>query len=417
MKYIFVLIVMTTSFLHACLWLSGTTLDGEYREFNAEQPSFWFSKNIESDKEIVISKRLASIVHKTKADKAVMYISKGENKKAIDMLLNISNNSIDIYTKASNLAVAYELDGDIVSAKKWMKKALSVNKKSHYGTEWLHLFILKSTYHLKINPQWLKNRRLIPLPREFNETTRINIDGSEYTILELRAALIYQLRERVLFVKPKDKIVSELFYTLGRLEAETRVVDEAIQIFNFAKLYGFSDSSLIENQIKECNKAFIYFYIRYGLWIVFTIFLVWYLQKYFKSKVPKNSENQIILNTFYSTVIIISIVLAFSILGIFLYAVLLNFGHIMNEPPPMYIGAILGYYFGLFQISRYMKQKNYVVKNRFKTIFWSAIILICIYLYLIFLLYQTWMLQIVILYFLLLGLYLVLKKKLPLNIE
>ena len=415
MKYLFVIIVIMTSSLYGCLWLSGTTLDGEYREFNTEQSSFWFSRNLELNKEKIISKRLLSIAHETKSDKAVEYISKGDNQKAIDILLHSSNDEVDMYTKASNLAVAYELKGDILSAEKWMEQALLVNKKSHYGTEWLHLFILKSTYHLKKNPKWLDNKRLIPLPNKFNEATKIQIDSGEYNISEVRKALIYQLRERVIFVKPKDKIVSELFYTLGRIEAQTRVVEEAIKIFHFSKLYGFSDTKLMESRIEEYSKAFIYFYIRYGLILGIGIFLLLYVQKYFKSKTLKNSESKITISIFRSVAIIVSVLLLFTIFGTIVNLLILgHFGMLSENISPVY-GIILGYFLGLFLIPIYMKQKNYVTNSKLATIVYAGIFVVIFYIYILVTFFEFNLMGIVPLPFMIFGLYTILKRSLPIN--
>ena len=415
MRFIIGIVFLMHSYLYGCLWLRGTTLDGEYKEFSGESPSHLFDNSIKNKPMNLFSERVRhKDIHTTEAIAVAKIIDK-KYQDAIKYLLALEKEQQGVYSTASNIAVAYELQGDIENAIHWTQEALKRNKQAHYNTEWLHLFILKSKLKIRDNLLSLGNAHLIELPKTYDDNTYINIDGERHTISEVRNALIYQLKERTLFVKPKNAIVADLFYTLAEIEAHTRIIDEAIQIFHYSELYGFPNMVEINDKIDMYENAYWYAYMRYGLMIILGSIFLFYMKRYLARQIPIKDE-KIILNTVYSVSIVLSLIVAFTLLGTFIHAALAIFLDFMKDTQ-VYYGAIFGYFFGLFQIRRYMRQKNYVVQNKNMTIVWSIILVTSIYLYLLILLFQERTIPVVILYFLLLGLYVILKKTLPETIK
>jgi len=133
---------------------------------------------------------------------SVSLVVNGYNRTGVAVLLLLNEfQSTERYEIASNLGTAYELSGNNKLARKWIEKAIILNKDSHFGTEWLHLAILDAKLKMEKNPDWLKTHSIIDLG---------SVDKHK-----AYDAFYAQLHERVRFVKPKDDIVADMFYLAG----------------------------------------------------------------------------------------------------------------------------------------------------------------------------------------------------------
>jgi hypothetical protein len=70
---------------------------------------------------------------------------------------------------------------------------------------------------------------------------------------KLSDALYYQLNERVSFVKPKEKIVAQLFFDLGNVAFLMGHYSDAVLDYKEAQKYGFK-GALILKRIEESGK-------------------------------------------------------------------------------------------------------------------------------------------------------------------
>jgi tetratricopeptide (TPR) repeat protein len=210
-----------------------------------EQSVHRYSSKTKLDNILSAEKRETYSKEDKKEHNAVISLLKGEYDVAIEQLLEIEKLHPNQYSIASNLGTAYELNGDNEKALAWIKKGIKRDVNSHYGTEWLHQHILKLKIKLAENPNFLQTSRAIPIEGKFNLQSKITFDNSIYTVEEIKKALHYQLRERTIFVKPKEIIVADLFYALALIEAETSTVEEAIKYLSLAELYGFSNPTLL----------------------------------------------------------------------------------------------------------------------------------------------------------------------------
>lgn len=160
----------------------------------------------------------------------------GEYEKAINIFKEIEEKTPDKYEVSSNLGTAYELNGDNKNALKWIKKALTLNKDSHHGSEWVHVKILEN----KLGKTELENLLGVDFGKE-------KIPKSKYSKQELDefvGDLTYQLSERTQFVKPKEQIVGKLYFELGNALALVDNLEIAQQAYSLSKQYGYSNPLL-----------------------------------------------------------------------------------------------------------------------------------------------------------------------------
>jgi tetratricopeptide (TPR) repeat protein len=243
------LLTLLPSFLFSCIWIDGTTIDGEYKLLGYGYSSI-LKQTIEKESP---QKKLQYLLDEThlknkisKEDDAVILMLKGNYESAIKILLELNKKNPKKYSIASNLGTAYELNGENGKALKWISEGIKRDSNAHYGTEWLHQLILKIKIKLKREPNLLQTQRVITLPKEFNSESNISIDGKQHSIHEIIHALKYQLQERLIFVKPTEPIVADLFFTYAQIEAKTETLEEALAYLELAELYNFSDPNLLK---------------------------------------------------------------------------------------------------------------------------------------------------------------------------
>jgi len=266
------LFILFPSLLLSCIWIDGTTIDGEYTNDASTFEVKWMKKTISSHNTQTKLKNILEYSDTKERSKneqeefdAIVLLLKGNYEQSIEKLLTLDKQLNNKYSIASNLGTAYELSGNNIEALKWITEGIKRDANSHYGTEWLHQLILKTKIKLQENPNWLKTNRIIPLPSKFDRKSNIIIENKTYNINEIQKALDYQLRERVIFVKPKDIIVADLFYTLARISAQKSSVEKGLGYLKLSELYGFSQPELLKKReefythIKE-NPSFTYYF-------------------------------------------------------------------------------------------------------------------------------------------------------------
>jgi len=258
-RYIISFIILT-KIIFGCLWISGTTIDGSYTNQNPRDDVQLeiLSRQIKVKPKQLIKNidNFSLIDDKSPKEEreAIVMILKGDYSKAIEKLLECEKKYPNRYSVASNLGTAYELNGENKKALKWISEDLRRDPNSHYKTEWLHRYILKLKVEHKDISKYLKIHRVIELPKKFNNDTKILVDKKYRTVKSIRGSIYYQLRERVLFVKPKDPIVADLLYTLAIINANTSNLENATKFLNLAKMYGFVDEKKLLDDKDRYNK-------------------------------------------------------------------------------------------------------------------------------------------------------------------
>lgn len=174
---------------------------------------------------------------------AVAMIHLGQIKEAIQILEKIEKEEPGIYYTAANLGTAYELNGDNQKALKWIREGVIRNKDSHYATEWLHVKILEAKIALEKDPDWLQKHSVLGVDFELDnvsgqQVAAVDHLGQQRNLSQIESALVYQLHERLEFIKPKEAVVADLLFDLSRVFSLTRTQEHSDAVRDFALTYG-----------------------------------------------------------------------------------------------------------------------------------------------------------------------------------
>ena len=170
------------------------------------------------------------------SDLAACLIYRGQYPEAIALLKRAESLSSDEYIVASNLGTAYELNGELPQAIEWIGKGIARNPRAHGGTEWLHLEILKAKLALATDPNWLLTHPTLGVrsPRYRALTGMAGQAGAD----ELAHPLQDQLRERLMFVRPPDPVVADLFLDYANVMSRFGTLGEAKYLFGLLRAVG-----------------------------------------------------------------------------------------------------------------------------------------------------------------------------------
>lgn len=179
-------------------------------------------------------------------DLAAVLIRHGRLAEAVSLLLFLERKYPGHYETASNVGTAYELMGRNKDALKWILEGMKRNPNDHYGTEWLHVHILKAK--LGQLPKPGPGRSILNLDFGNDATPRrpatftIGNAGKQLSLFSVGLALRYQLLERIAFVSAPDPMVAGLLLDWANLELLAGTVESADVLYDAAIRYG-SDAS------------------------------------------------------------------------------------------------------------------------------------------------------------------------------
>jgi tetratricopeptide (TPR) repeat protein len=156
-------------------------------------------------------------------DYAVALCHTGNPAKAIELLQRIEIERLNLYPTATNLGTACELAGRNEDALHWIEEGIRRNPKSHLGSEWIHVAILKAKLEIAKEPGWLKSHDVLGLdfgsgvvpvrPAVLPEGN----NGRTLSLPEIRDGLQHQLHERIQFIPKPDAMVGQLIFDFGNL--------------------------------------------------------------------------------------------------------------------------------------------------------------------------------------------------------
>lgn len=178
------------------------------------------------------------------SDQGLILIILGEYRKAIDLYQKVEKREPGRYSTASNMGTAYELMGNNKEALRWIEKAVAVRPDSHFGSEWIHVNILKAKIKggRSVTPQFLTGQ-------DFGNRPQPVSGLSKKQLFRLRKQLYYQLNERISFVRPKDPVVAILLFDLANVSYLMGEKAEAAETYEMAKEYGF-DRPVLDSRIR-----------------------------------------------------------------------------------------------------------------------------------------------------------------------
>lgn len=291
MKRIALLLFLLPSCASACLWVHGTTLDGEARRASGFMVDRELRNAMQGRPLPLIDLRIPDDGDASAADKmetaAVEKVVNGDFLGAIADLEKLEQETLGKYSVAANLGTAYELAGDNEKALKWITAGIGRNADSHLGTEWLHEAILRAKLDAAKRPANAPMPHILNVPERMDKGTLIQAGGKDYSAEQVQKALHYQLHERLAFVKPKDPYVADLLYSYALIEANLGVVEGGLGLLRLSKEYGFPDEALMQLHEKRFESILLFAQIRW--WsivalcvLLFILFLYYaYRRKWF----------------------------------------------------------------------------------------------------------------------------------------
>lgn len=195
----------------------------------------------------IVSKQLAELEVKLRekgsfrrlSDYSVYLMKAGKPEVALEILKKLARHRPKEYKIAANLGTAYELNGHLDSAYKYIERGMQLNPKAHKGSEWVHLKILETKMKLKEDPTYLRNHSVLGLTelqkKDSTVAYQINI----------------QLHERVPFTAGPDPIMASLFRDLGDGYAALQSIEYAKALYMIGKQYYGDTSTQMQARIDQ----------------------------------------------------------------------------------------------------------------------------------------------------------------------
>ena len=176
------------------------------------------------------------------SDYSVCLLKLGKTKEALEILKHLYTHYPNDYKLAANLGTAYELNGQVDSALKYIKRDMQLNPNDHEGSEWVHVKVLETKLALQKDPSYLNNHTVLQLDEK-----------SKHDSATLKQLYI-QICERFPFTPGPDAIMASLFTDLGDIMANIKSIEYAKAYYQISKNYYGNKSPVIDEKIKEMGK-------------------------------------------------------------------------------------------------------------------------------------------------------------------
>jgi tetratricopeptide (TPR) repeat protein len=171
--------------------------------------------------------------YKLISDYCWLKIKLGKVNEVLPTLQQLYKQYPNDYNIIANLGTAYELIGNNKLALELIQKAVDINPQSHFGSEWLHVNLLKAKIENLDYPNFLN---YTINTHNYNDWM-YNVKLSNTEMDSVIKNIAYQLHERMHFVKPQDKYVATLLLHFADLVAKRYSIKEAMPFFNQAVLF------------------------------------------------------------------------------------------------------------------------------------------------------------------------------------
>lgn len=206
-----------------------------------------FNKNFNT--ELIVSK-MVKLETKMKLEHSYMLLSDysvsllklGKTKEALEILDELYFHYPNEYKIASNLGTAYELNGQVDSALKYIKRGLQLNPNDHGGSEWIHVRILETKLNLAKDSVWLKTHTVLQLSEKQKTDTLV------------QKQILIQVQERFPFCKGQDPIMASLFEDMGDISANLNSIEYAKVFYQIAKEYYGNTSESLSDKVRQMQK-------------------------------------------------------------------------------------------------------------------------------------------------------------------
>jgi tetratricopeptide (TPR) repeat protein len=258
----------------ACFWITGTTYEGHSKRASGLGKARSLRSFLSLDHRDESLKMQSALANSTnfneRSDYAVSLVYAGKTTEAVELLQTLEKEQPGAYVVAANLGTALELLGRNEEALQWIREGIRRNPQSHQGTEWLHAKILEAKIAQEKDADYFKKHSVLELEPAHASTT-MTIDGRTFSPNEVGEAILYQLQERLQFVKPPDPAVASLLFDYAAIEAATNILESAQGLLKMAVEYGYP-ADRAEAQIKVYDQRIAATRIRrYALYIFLAV--------------------------------------------------------------------------------------------------------------------------------------------------
>lgn len=227
----------------ACLNYYVVKESGESNFSHHEAPyAIRFTRN--SDVENL--KFYAKLIEQNQGDLQYQYYSNytaylmklGHKESALAILQKLVKLKPQEYQILSNLAVAYELNGQADSALLYLTKSLKINSESHYSSEWFHLMYLKAALQLKDPKVKLDSLNVLHIYEHMNDN-----------VMAMSQSLSIQIVERVPLTASPNKLLSKCLEEAADFFRKEISIDWSVKLYAMA--LGYAESETIKNRLRN----------------------------------------------------------------------------------------------------------------------------------------------------------------------
>lgn len=173
------------------------------------------------------------------SDYSIGLMKLGKPKQALQILEALNKNLPNQAKVVSNLGTAYELNGELDSALKYIRLGIKLNSKDHEGSEWVHVKVLETKLKLLTQLDYLKTHSLL------------NLSGKQKNDSIVCSQIDIQIRERFPFSLGSDPIMASLLIDLAYCYANRKSVEYAKALYQIAREYYGDKSKRLKTKINE----------------------------------------------------------------------------------------------------------------------------------------------------------------------
>mgnify|MGYP000881321941 CR=1 FL=1 len=251
-KALSLLLLLTSIWLttNACINHYVINEKGQTGIFSFENPMHFNSDSAHLIKQLQLAQERMNKApddkkHEAISDYCAYLLKSGRHKEALPMLENLQRLHPKEYSINANLAVAYELDGQLEKALSFLKYSLRLDPYSHQRSEWVHEQILIAAILARQQPENFAQQSIFTLPKGATE--------------EIAAQIAYQLQERVPLTPSPNPLLSKVLEETAQYFRQNVSLEWAIEYYAMAIGYSNDDVTKIRlwNQLTQAREKFV----------------------------------------------------------------------------------------------------------------------------------------------------------------
>jgi hypothetical protein len=150
--------------------------------------------------------------HENISDYGAYLLMAGHVEEGLQLYRALIYKMPNVYEIQANLAVAYELNGNIDSAIYWQQKAVVTNPGAHNNSEWIHLKILEARKNMQTDAGWCLHNSVSQVALNDTNATKDDLIMRRERFYK---SMIEQLNDRLPFALGNDPVMGKLLFELG----------------------------------------------------------------------------------------------------------------------------------------------------------------------------------------------------------